>query len=265
MRDLIDSLERESAPVLELRRWLAERERAAEVRAITPSDLAWPRIAPVSIEEHLTGGERPFLSCAAVEGRAYALSAAQREVIREWFNMTASQEVLVEMLATFPGQPTIIREIVLRSEVHVDPANLRLLNGPRKITIDRWGDFCSAAKAREVDREQQRQVDVLASRIAKLIKTAKDAKPRVRHNLTTTGLAFEWHAVVQQKEVAESRKLDSGEVRDILRDLLLARGESGLVALVKEPSFAATSAAVREMDEQLGAEMDRVLKALSAK
>lgn len=276
IRDRIDALEREGAPTVELRRWLAEREKASEVRAIMPSDLAWPLIPTCSLEEHLNGGfplsakvagildakqgvsvVRPTLSCAIEAGRIYALSAAQRAVIKELFNMIAGMEVEVKMLATFPGMPTIVREVVLR----IDP-----LNSARKVTIERWGDFCSMVKSREVDAEQQRQVDVLAGRISKLIKDAKNNKPKeVKHNLTTTGLAFEWHAVIQQREVAEHRKLDAGEVRDILRDLLLARGEHGLVVLVKEPSFAATSAAVREMDEQLGAEMDRVMKEMSTK
>lgn len=258
---MVRELGAHGAPVAELRAWLAASQRTAECRKVTEVDRAWPLVESCSIAEHMANGSRPVLSCALSDGRAYSLSEAQRSVIREEWNMTCSPEVSVVMLATFPGDPKIVREVVLRSEQHVDPQNVRLLNGPRKITIDKWGEFCSKVAAREVERREQGEVDRLASRVAKLLRRAagyvmeegKEVYRKekiVKHNLRSTGIAFEWHAKVQQAEVEAGEKLAPDAVRDLLRELLVSRGEHGLVELVKEPSaFGDRPKAVEDFSE----------------
>lgn len=235
------------------------------VRNITDLDRGWPLLAPCGIAEHLTGEERPLLSCALADGRSYRLDEAQRQIIREWYNMTCSPEVMVEMLATFPDNPTIIREVIIRSEQHIDPENLRVLNGPRKVTIDRWGEFCTAVAGRRVENADRRECDALIARVARLFKKAKESKPEVHHRLKTPGsVGQEWHARVVQKRVEAKADLSPDIVRDILRDILTVRNEHGLVALVADPSFG--SAASRgKLDKEMAevdAEMDALLATL---
>lgn len=262
-----------------LQRWLATVQERREVRGVTDADRAWPLREACSMDEHLNGKkelsqrasdalgvatverkrERPFLSCAIVAGRAYRLTAEQRQVILEWYNMTCSPEVMVEMLATFEGEPTVVRECVIRSEQHVDPQNLRVLNGPRKVTIDRWGDFCSAVANRKVENDQRREVDAMVARVARLLKKAKT--DGVAHELRGPGdVAHEWHAKVQLAAV-EGRTVTT---EDVLTAILEMRGEDGLVALWTKSrqstagkrsgsgEFAAADAAMDVLMKELG-------------
>lgn len=261
IRGLIRQLEAMDAPTRELWVWLDARERAKECCTPTESDRAWPLIAPVSIEEHLTGDTRPVLSCAMAQGRAYTLDEAQRQVIAEWYRMTCSPTVVVAMLATFPGEPTLVREVIIKSEQHVDPQNLRLLNGPRSVTIDRWGDFCTACAVRRVENADRRELDAMTSRVERLFKRAK--AEGVHHRFRSPGnVSHEWHARVVQRRV-EGRCDVSPEVsRDLLRDVLALRGEPRLAELVKEPT---PQGGVKEDMRELDEEMDKLLASLGVK
>jgi hypothetical protein len=54
-------------------------------------------------------------------------------------------------------------------------------------------------------------------------------------------------------------------VRDILRDILAVRGEHGLVALVKDPSFDARETKLDREMREVDVEMDKLLASLGVK
>lgn len=251
------------ADVSALVKWLTEREQRNEVRAITDLDRVWPLIVHCTMAEHLSGGERPYLSQRICQGRAYRLTAEQRQVIFEWFNMTCSQEVMIESLVTFESDPRIVREVIIRSEQHIDPDNLRVLNGPRKVTIDKWGEFCSAVRNREVEVSQQKEVDSMVGRVARLLKKAKSEN--VPHKLRTPGdVAYEWHAKVQQRKVEGKTDVPSSEVNEVLCNILSMRGEDELVALFNATARGSGSSSTKADFEfaEVGVEMDKLMKEL---
>lgn len=248
----LQDLASEGIDVAPLRAWVREQQASREGAVPTRDDTGWPLVTPESIEEHLgvaprsgrteelvdsgespLAGRRPVLSCALAKGRMYTLSAAQRAVLREWFNMIPSPEVEVVEVAEYAplAEPAgrYAREVTLRTTPHVSHGTV--LNGPRVVTITRWGAFMSACAAHEREAEQSRAVARFTARIVRLLKRAKAEK--VAHDVRTPGtLSYAWHAAVESKGLTEPEA-----VRDELRDLLLARGEHGLAKLVKEPRF----------------------------
>lgn len=247
---------------------LSRRIDARERRTPSASDLAWPASQALSLEEHLNFGTRrvankpgdlivassdsdarPPFGCGIVEGRAYELTAAQRHVLSEWFNMTPSRCVEVLQIALFPEQAVaLFREVVIRTQEHQDPKNRRLTNGPRKIVLDRWGDFMSACKAREVEMEQVRESSRFHARVANLLRKAAERK--VTHDESGPGsLAVLWQAQCEAQGLlfkvpnkedepgATQEKERQSAIREVLRCVLLSRGEQGLAKLVKEPFF----------------------------
>jgi hypothetical protein len=249
--------------------FLADLVAARERRVPTASDLSWPLLTPCSLDEHLAGDERPLLSCGIVKGRSYALSVAQRSILREWYNMIPTPVVQVIDLAVFPqdvAPVAIIREVVLRTEEHTDPRNRAVLNGPRKIVIDRWGDFISACRTREIEIEQSRQSRSFLARSEKLFTRAKERG--VRHYLSSPGsLATVWESECEAQGLTvhltgDAEKVRQNAVREVLRSVLTSRGESALVALVREPSFFDGDGTTKLEREMSGfeAELDAMLK-----
>lgn len=258
------------APTGQIWRWLECEQAKGETRKPTDVDRAWLLSDDCGLEEHLAVGEgkvRPYLSCALVVGRAYCLTECQREVLREWFAMTCSETVEVLEVATFPGEDRVVREVVIRSEQHVDPQNKALVNGPRKVVIDRWGEFCSAVKVREFEKREQKEVDSLTARVSRLMDRAK--KEKVGHRLRTPGdVAHQWHSEVQQAEVeGRFNGLTEGEVqrvkREMLKEILLAKGEQGLARLVMETSL--VTGKLKEEFAEVEKEMDRLLAQLNVR
>jgi hypothetical protein len=208
-------------------------------------DFKWPWVASVPISEHVDqGDDRPVLSAQVEIGRAYSLSPAQRDVIRQWFNMTPAPLVEVIDLALFP-ESQIIRHIVLRSVEHIDPRRRRVMN---KFTIDRWGRFMSAVAARQAEIQQQRELDRYISRVAKLLEDAKELQ--VKHHQTgPRDLANRLHT-----EVNAQGGMEPGEVRALFRRILISVNEHDLAKLVKNPAYfgepakATTEAKIKSID-----------------
>ena len=246
--------------VLALWRDLEERKTARERREPSALDVAWPLQPAIPLSEHLAWGERkvevardtkrefvhhngngmprPYLSCAIVEGRAYCLTDAQRRVLAEWYHMTASQTVEVMEVGTFVHKDTgtvCIERVIIRSEEHVDPQNKRLINGPRTVVIDRWGEFCSTALRYETEAREAAEVGRHRARVERLLERAK--KAGVRHNIRMPGeVAHELHAAVQQYEVEHKRKAEADEVREMFKQVLVRRGaRADLIDLVRDP------------------------------
>lgn len=246
-------------------RELRAREVAAERRVPTEDDTRWPLTTPCSLEEHLNGGfplttrtaelldrkveraVRPFFGTAIAVGRAYVLTPAQRSVMRKWFNLIPTEAVEVVEIKLFDSAIAIPAHVVVKTQEHVDPRNRRLLNAPRKVTIDRWGQFMSECKAVETELAQQAEVDKLTARVARLLKRAGDA--HVAFAVSAGTIAYEWHAVIEQKKLT-----DAAAIREELRTILVSRGESKLAEMVNEPNaFAGATKNEEEFSELLKA------------
>lgn len=208
---------------LQLTKLVESRERGVP----TEDDTAWPLLSPCGIEEHLK--EKPFFGCNICQGRSYVLTQAQRQVLREWFNMIPSPEVEVIELSVYPGTAVAIaREVVLATTAHV--VRGKVLNGPRKVTISRFGAFMSACCAREKELQQQAEIAKLTKRVEALLARAKDAG--VVHEVRAAGtVAYPWHSQIETKKLT-----DAAEIREELRVVLLSKGEQELAKLVREPS-----------------------------
>jgi hypothetical protein len=154
-RSLIQELHALGAPTVMLSKWLANR--ASEFRAKpSEADLRWPVEQPTVVAEHITlGNDRPVLSCKLQVGRAYSLTPGQRDVVRDWFNMTPAPLIEVLEVALYPGTQYIQR-VTLKSCEHVDPRRRRVMT---KFAIDKWGEFCSQAKQRDTERAEAREGD----------------------------------------------------------------------------------------------------------
>ena len=145
-------------------------------RQPTEDDHRWPWSPPENIDEHLSFGDsRPILSCALVVGRCYSLTPGQRDYVRERFNMTPAPLVRVTEVALYPGTQ-LIRRVTLVSELHVDPKNRRRMM--TRFVLDRWGEFCTQAKANDEARRMDDVVDDDDNQPAKRTKAEKSAKPR---------------------------------------------------------------------------------------
>lgn len=206
-------------------------EAMVETASRTPDDddMRWPLVEVEGIADHLTENdeERPLLSTQLATGRAYALSPAQRDVVRKWFNMTPAPLVEVIDLALFP-ETKFVRHVVLRSMEHIDPRRRRVMN---KFTIDRWGKFMSAVAEREAELAEQRELDSYTSRVETLFQRAKDEK--VQHKQRTAGyLANRLHTEVRNRKLEDPK-----EVRELFRSILLSVHEHELAKLVREPKF----------------------------
>jgi len=199
-------------------------------REPTEDDRRWPLTEPTGIQVHLIeeGGpeERPLFGTGLAIGRAYALSSAQRNVIREWFNMTPAPLVEVIDLATFDGK--VVKHVVLRSMEHIDPRRRKVMN---KFTLDQWGKFMSAVVAEEARIKSQKELERYIGRIVRLLEAAK--AEGVQHNQRTPRpLAVKLHTEVETRKLTEPQ-----EIRDLLRSILISEHEHELAKLVKEPKY----------------------------
>lgn len=243
-------LERYGFDVKPLWREHAQRESARDGGVPSKDDTRWPRVAGEGIDEHLNRGQgaadntRPVFSCAIVKGRMYTLTSAQRAILREWFNMIPSPEVEIVDIVMW-GDTPYFREVIIKTT----QLKMRgtIINGPRCVTLDRFGAFMTACATREGEMATQAEIDRLTKRVEKLVKRANEED--VAHNVRSAGsVAYPWHAQIEQK-----RLVDPVHVREELRIVLLSQGEQGLAKLVREPSFTAddaTNAASREAAKQ---------------
>lgn len=240
--------------------WRDLEARRATVETGQPSadDLLWPIIpalpvsqhlkAPKKTEKSLSGAvlqhstrdeDRPVFSCAIVQGRAYSLTAPQRDVMRDRFNFTSAKWVEVMELAVYPGT-NVPCKVVLKSCEHIDTrrgAQTTL----QQITITKWGEFMSACRKREVERMQQAEVDKRKAQVERLFKRADEAG--VEYDVKPGTVAHQFHAQCEQKGLTTASKDKDVEkarqkaVREELRIVLLSKGETALAELVNEPNF----------------------------
>jgi hypothetical protein len=147
--ELIRQLGQLGCPVRLCEEWLAET--VEEMKSMpSEADLRWPRVSPVVIAEHVTlGDDRPMLNCGLAVGRAYSLTPGQRDVIREWFNVTPAPLIEVVNVTMF-DDGVHIRSVRLKSVEHVDPRRRRMLV---QFCINSWGEFMSLAKQYDDDRQ----------------------------------------------------------------------------------------------------------------
>ncbi len=202
-------LESVGLPTKEPWKWLSEWEEQQGRRSVTESDLAWPLLPPIPLSEHLTGTERPLLSCQITMGRMYRLSAAQRSVLREWYNMIPSEVVTIVEIAALQRVTSPLGEdkglvplhVVISTVEHIDPKNKRLVNGPRKVTIDRWGDFMQACLTRENEMEETRKWDSYFIRVNNLLQRAR--KEGYRSHLQAGTVATAWQSQVDTNNIVD--------------------------------------------------------------
>lgn len=218
---------------------LENRRSAAEVGNPTADDRNWPLVPALPISEHVEGGveERPVLSCALVKGRAYALTPAQRDVVRDRYAFTPAPLVEVVEAVVFPQEPTLIHRVTLKSIEHVDPRRRAWL---QQVTITGWGEFMSACRKREVERLQQAELGKRTAQVQRLLDRAKARG--MEHGLRGPGtVANILHAQCEQKGLTtvlkdpDAEKARHKAIREELRVVLLSKGETALAELVNEP------------------------------
>jgi hypothetical protein len=213
--------------------WLAVR---MESLTAVPSahDLMWPWVGQEGIDEHLAGTAtdvRPVLSCRAQVGRSYCLSPSQRDVVRQWFNMTPAPTVEVIELATY-ADGKHIRRMRLKSCEHVDPRRRAVMT---MCAIDKWGEFCHAVTVRERERSEAAELEKFTQRITNLLDKAKEHG--VKHRLNSGGIANELHAhaLAQGWELGTTKT--AALIRDAMKVMLCEKGELELAKLVQSPKF----------------------------
>jgi hypothetical protein len=190
------------------------------------------RKTPIDITEHLMGETEMvpiMLHSPSSNGRAYKLTAGQRAVLRERYGMTPTKEVIVSEVAVWPGAPTCVRHIVLRSTEHVPSNRKHVLNS---CVIDNWVEFCRAVATADDNVRVTNDKERLASRIDKLFENAKARK--IEYSITKGKVLYKWLAEYDAIPLTEEKP---ELVREALRTILLDHNEPMLAALIKEPSF----------------------------
>lgn len=174
VEEALNLLDRVQLPTRIVREAL--RDRLDDIRRQpTDDDKRWPLEPPLHIAEHVSlGDDRPELSCRLVVGRAYSLTPGQRDVIRERWGMTPAPLIEVVEVALF-SESKYVKRVVLRNCEHVDLSRRRHV--VTKLTIDSWGQFMSAAKQKDQEREEAREVVERATEDVLADKPAKGKKP----------------------------------------------------------------------------------------
>jgi len=148
-------------------------------------DLRWRLEVGEGIAEHFEGG-RPVLTRRLVVGRKYALTPGQRSVLRDWYGLTPTKLVEVTVLQTYACDDTVIRTLVLRSDIHVEEQNRKHVLV--EATISNFGRFMTASAERTAMLQEARVKKVAEREARKPRLTAKARKPKrvaVKHLSTT--------------------------------------------------------------------------------
>lgn len=209
--------------------WKARLEELS--RPPTEEDRRYPHSAPVALEDHLgNGNRRPELDTSLVVGRAYSLSPAMRDVIRDTYNMTPTELVQVIDLQHFenPADALLIKTVTLRSEEHVDSRRVAVMT---KFTITSWGKFMARVAQRGSERANEAEYARMLGRVMMLVQKAKDA------GVITYEFKPSKIAVRLQSEIETGRLTDPKQQREILRQILTAAGFEELAELVKDPKY----------------------------
>ena len=172
MHALLGQLEFYGAPTQAASEWVEARvERARQ--GPSEADLRWLVEPADTVTDHLAvdaaNDARPALSCKLVVGRQYSLTPAQRDVVRDWYDMTPAPTVKVASIALHEGTQAVKSVLVVSCE-HVDPRRKAMLT---QFSITKWGTFCDKVRQREHERAEE----LLAE--AKEHKAPKVAKPTV--------------------------------------------------------------------------------------
>lgn len=206
-------------------------ERLSEMqRQPTDEDRRYPHTVAVALEDHLgMGDSRPNLDCGLVIGRAYSLSPAMRDVIRDWYNMTPTELVQVLDLRHFDeDQQAYIKSVTLRSEEHIDPRRVAVMT---KFTINAWGKFMARVAQRTEERKGEAEYARMMSRVMRLADKAKAA------GIITYDFKPGKVAQRLQSEIETGRLVDAKQQREVLRQILTAAGYEELAELVKDPTY----------------------------
>lgn len=171
MEWLVGQLAQYGAPTDHVGDWVAAQ--VAKARSgPSEADLRWPVEPQDTVTDHLavdpTSDARPPLSCRLVVGRQYSLTPAQRDVIRDWFDMTPAPTVKVVAVSMYAGTQAVKHVHIVSCE-HVDPRRRAMLT---QFSITSWGEFCDKVRQREIERMEE-----VTGKPEKPTKTAKVAKP----------------------------------------------------------------------------------------
>lgn len=151
---LIAQLGQYSVPTEHASEWL-ERQLDKARQGPSEADLRWLVEPADTVTDHLavnaTVDARPALSCKLVVGRQYSLTPSQRDVVRDWYDMTPAPTVMVASIALHEGTQAVKSVLVVSCE-HVDPRRKAMLT---QFSITKWGTFCDKVRQREHERAEE--------------------------------------------------------------------------------------------------------------
>lgn len=218
--------------------WLEAMER----RPVTEFDRQWAtRLARMSLGEHYSrvkdrdgwdvGNEAAVLAASLCHaGRQFRLSPGQRAVLREWYGLTPTRLVELVGVETF-ADCDVISAFTIRNAQHIDARERR--HALVEVRVHPAAEFFAAGKHQDDVYAATTEADRFLARVERLIDRAR--REKVEHGLSAPGgVAHQLHAEVLARHVALD---DHSAIRELLRSILVSRGESALAELVKEPRF----------------------------
>ena len=144
----------------------------------TAQDYKWAvQHEPSTVADHHVDGVYEVLTAArCFAGRQYTLSPGQRDVLREQYGLTPTQDVVITNVVVFKGT-SLIRHFTLESTEHIDPRRRRHVLVAAVVSAARFFE-----RSAERDKEREEEAEVEDTKRVK-----KGGKPK-----TAKGLALQY-------------------------------------------------------------------------